>query len=164
MNLTPGKLQVTLPSDTEILVTRELAAPRALVYDAHTKPEMVKRWLHGPDDWSMPECEIDLRVGGRYRYLWRQNDGAIEFAASGKFLEIVPGEKLVSTEAFEGPMNMGGEAVNTLTLAERNGKTLVTLLMRYPTKAIRDAAIETGMNDGIEMGYARLELQLAAAT
>ena len=160
MNLSPGKLQVTLPSDCEILVTRELAAPRALVYDAHTKPEMVKRWLYGPDGWSMPLCEIDLRVGGRYRYLWRQLDGAIEFAASGKYLEIVPGEKIVSTEAFEGPMNMG-EAVNTLTLTERNGKTLVTLLMRYPTKAIRDAAIETGMNDGIEMGYARLEPMIA---
>jgi uncharacterized protein YndB with AHSA1/START domain len=161
MNLTPGKLQVTLPSDTEILVTRELAAPRALVYDAHTKPDMVKRWLHGPDDWSMPICEIDLRVGGAYRYVWRQLSDGLEFSARGTFREIVPGEKIVSTEAFEGPMNMG-EALNTLTLSERNGKTLVTLLMRYPTKAIRDAAIETGMNDGIEMGYARLEGQLTA--
>jgi len=163
MNLTPGKLQVTLPSDCEILVTRELAAPRALVYDAHTKPEMVKRWLHGPDDWSMPECEIDLRVGGTYRYVWRQLSDGLEFSARGKFVEIVPGEKIVSTEVFEGPMNLG-EAVNTLTLTERNGKTLVTLLMRYPSKAIRDQAIETGMNEGIEMGYARLEGQLTAAT
>jgi uncharacterized protein YndB with AHSA1/START domain len=161
MHLSTGKLQVTLPGDCEILVTRELAAPRALVYDAHTKPGMVQRWLHGPDDWEMSRCEIDLRVGGRYRYQWRQLDGAVEFAAGGKFLEIVPGEKIVSTEAFEGPMNMG-EATNTLAFSERDGKTIVTLLMRYPTQAIRDAAIKTGMNEGIEMGYARLDAQLAA--
>jgi uncharacterized protein YndB with AHSA1/START domain len=161
MSLNTGKLQVTLPSDTEILVVRELAAPRALVYDAHTKPEMVKRWLYGPDGWSMPLCEIDLRVGGRYRYRWRQASDGVEFGLGGKFLEIVPGEKIVSTEAFEGEMNQG-EAVNTLTLTELKGKTTVRLLMRYPSKEIRDGAIATGMNDGIEMGYARLEVQLSA--
>jgi len=163
MNNAPGKLQVTLPSDTEILVTREIAAPRALVYDAHTKPEMVQRWLHGPEDWSMPQCEIDLRVGGRYRYVWRQKSDGMEFAAGGTYVEIVPGKKIVSTEAFEGGMNMG-EALNTLTFTDRNGKTLVTLLMRYPSQAVRDAAIATGMNDGIEMGYARLEGQLGGAS
>ena len=161
MNYSTGKLQVTLPGDCEILVTRELAAPRALVYDAHTKPEMVKRWLYGPDDWSMPLCEIDLRVGGRYRYVWRQLSDGLEFSSSGKFLEIVPQEKIVSTEAFEGPMNLG-EAINTYTFTEQNGKTCVRLHMRYPSKEIRDRAIESGMNHGIEMGYARLEGQLAA--
>ena len=164
MKLNTGKLQVMLPSDCEILVTRELAAPRALVYDAHTKPEMVQRWLYGPDGWSMPVCKIDLRVGGRYRYVWRNlTNASQEFAAGGVFREIVSGEKLVSTEAFEGEMNQG-EALNTLTFAERNGKTLVSLLMRYPSQAIRDGAIGSGMNEGIEMGYARLELQLPAAT
>ena len=163
MQLNTGKLQVTLPSDCEILVTRELAAPRALVYDAHTKPEMVQRWLYGPDGWSMPVCKIDLRVGGRYRYVWRNLANASqEFAAGGVFREIVAGEKLVSTEAFEGEMNQG-EALNTLTFTEQKGKTLVSLLMRYPSKEIRDGAIGSGMNEGIEMGYARLEGQLPAS-
>lgn len=163
MSLNTGKLQVTLPSDTEILVVRELTAPRALVYDAHTQPEMVKRWLYGPDGWSMPLCEIDLRVGGRYRYRWRQLSDGAEFGTGGKFLEIVPGERIVSTEAFEGEMNQG-EAINTLTFAEQKGKTTVSLLMRYPSKEIRDGAIATGMNDGIEMGYARLEVQLGGGS
>lgn len=161
MNYNTGKLQVTLPSDCEILVVRELAAPRALVYDAHTKPAMVQRWLYGPEGWTMPVCEIDLRVGGLYRYRWRQLSDGTEFGLGGKFLEIVPGEKIVSTEAFEGGMNQG-EAVNTLTLTEQKGKTTVRLLMRYPSKEIRDGAIATGMNDGIEMGYARLDTQLSA--
>ncbi len=155
-----SKLKVTLPSACEILVTRELTAPRQLVYDAHTKPEMVKRWLFGPDGWSMPVCEIDLRVGGRYRYVWRQVGGEMEFAASGKYREIVSGEKIVSTESFEGDMNQG-EALNTLSFTEQNGKTLVSLLMRYPSEEVRDGAIKSGMNDGIEMGYARLEAQLS---
>src|SRR5688572_4457031 len=158
MNYQTGKLRVTLPGACEILVTRDLAAPRQLVYDAHTKPEMVKRWLFGPDGWSMPVCEIDLRVGGRYRYRWRQRDDGGEFGLGGKYLEIVPGEKIVSTEAFEGELNQG-EAINTLTLNERNGVTTVSLLMRYPSEEIRDRAIKSGMNEGIEMGYARLDEQ-----
>jgi len=163
MKYNTGRLQVTLPGDCEILVTRELAAPRRLVWDAHTKPEMVQRWLFGPDGWSMPLCEIDLRVGGRYRYVWRNlADPGMEFGSGGKFLEIVPGEKIVSTEAFEGVMDQG-EAINTLTFTEAQGKTLVSLHMRYPSQAIRDGAIESGMNDGIEAGYARLEGQLGAA-
>lgn len=163
MNLNTGKLQVTLPGECEILVIREIAAPRHLVYDAHTKPEMVKRWLYGPDDWSMPVCEIELRVGGRYRYVWRNLGNGTEFATGGKFLEIIPGEKVVSTEAFEGALNQG-EATNTLTFSEHNGKTLVALHMRYPSKAIRDGAIASGMNDGIETGYARLDRQLGGAS
>jgi len=155
-----SKLRVTLPGDCEILVTRELAAPRHLVYAAHTQPEMVKRWLYGPDGWSMPLCEIDLRVGGRYRYVWRQLSDGTEFGVSGKYLEIVPQEKVVSTESFDGPMNQG-EATNTLSFAERNGRTVIALHMRYPSKAVRDGAIASGMNDGIEMGYARLEVQLS---
>ncbi len=102
MKYNTGKLKVTLPGDCEILVTREFAAPRQLVYNANTKPEIVQRWLFGPDGWSMPRCEIDLRVGGRYRYLWRNGETGQKFASGGKFLEIVPLEKIVSTERFEG--------------------------------------------------------------
>ena len=158
MNYNTGKLRVTLPSACEILVTRDLRAPRQLVFDAHTKPEMVKRWLYGPEGWSMPLCEIDLRAGGRYRYRWRSQADGVEFGLGGRFLEIVPGEKIVSTEAFEGELNQG-EAINTLTLTERNGVTTVSLLMRYPSEEIRDRAIKSGMNEGIEMGYARLDRQ-----
>ena len=161
MKYNTGKLQVTLPGDCEILVTREFAAPRRLVYDAHTKPEIVPQWLYGPDGWSMPVCEIDLRVGGRYRYVWRNEASGQEFATGGIFSEIVPQEKLVSTERFEGAMDMG-EAVNTLTFEDRNGKTHLALHMRYPSQEVRDTAIKSGMNDGIEMGYARLEGQLSA--
>jgi uncharacterized protein YndB with AHSA1/START domain len=161
MKYNTGKLKVTLPGDCEILVTREFAAPRRLVYDAHTVPAVVQQWLYGPDGWSMPVCEIDLRVGGAYRYVWRQRSDGMEFGVRGTFREIVPHEKLVSTERFEGPMDQG-EAVNTLTFEERNGKTHLALHMRYPSKEVRDGAIQSGMNDGIEMGYARLEGQLAA--
>ena len=162
MKYNTGKLQVSLPGDSEILVTREFAAPRRLVWDAHTVPAIVQQWLHGPDDWFMPTCEIDLRVGGTYRYVWRQRSDGLEFSSIGKFLEIGPYEKIVSTERFEGPMDLG-EATNTLTFAERNGKTQLALHMRYPSKEVRDTAIKSGMNDGIELGYARLENQLAAA-
>ena len=160
MKYNTGKLQVSLPGDCEILVTREFVAPRRLVYDAHTIPAMVQQWLYGPDDWSMPVCEIDLRVGGTYRYVWRQRSDGLEFSSTGKFLEVVPQEKIVSTERFVGPMDLG-EAVNTYTFEERNGKTHLALYMRYPSKEVRDTAIKSGMNDGIEMGYSRLEIQLA---
>ena len=157
MKYNTGKLKVSLPGDCEILVTREFVAPRTLLFDVHTKPEMVKRWLFGPDGWSMPVCEIDLRVGGRYRYVWRNAATGQEFATGGKFLEIVSPEKIVSTEQFEGEMGAQGEAVNTLTFEEHNGKTHLALHMRFPTKDSRDGAIESGMNDGIEAGFARLE-------
>jgi len=159
MKLNTGKLKVTLPSDCEVRLTRVFAAPRSLVFDANTKPEMLKRWLFGPDGWSMAVCEIDLRVGGKYRYVWRHTDGR-EFASGGKFLEITPPEKIVSTERFEGAMD-SGEAVNTLEFTERDGKTTVTLTMRFPSKEARDGAIQSGMNEGIELGYARLDKILA---
>lgn len=161
MKYNTGKLKVTLPSACEIEVVREFAAPRQLVFDAHTKPEMVKQWLFGPDGWSMPVCEIDLRVGGKYRYVWRNMSDGREFACGGKYVEIAPPVRLVSTESFEGEMNMG-EAVNTLTLAEKAGRSVLTLTMRYPSQEIRDGALQSGMNDGIEAGFARLEEQIAS--
>lgn len=159
MKYNTGKLQVTLPSDCEIVVTREFAAPRQLVYDAHTKPEMVQRWLFGPEGWEMPACDIDLRVGGHYHYLWRNKLTGVEFGAGGAFLEISPPVKIVSTERFDGAMDQG-EAINVLELTEKAGKTIMTLTMRYPSKKVRDAALQSGMNEGIEAGCARLETQL----
>jgi len=161
MKFNTRKLKVTLPSDCEVRLIREFAAPRQLVFDANTKPEMLKRWLFGPDGWSMSVCEIDLRVGGKYRYVWRHADGR-EFGTGGKFLEIVPPEKIVSTEQFEGALDQG-EAVNTIEFTEHAGKTTVTLTMRFPSKQVRDDAIKSGMNQGIETGYARLEKIFAAS-
>jgi uncharacterized protein YndB with AHSA1/START domain len=162
MKFNTGKLKVTLPSDCEILVTREFAAPRQLVFDAHTKPEMVKQWLFGPAGWSMSICEIDLRVGGKYRYVWRNESEGQEFGTAGVFMEIGAPGKIVSTERFEGALDQG-EAVNTMLLTEKAGKTVLTLLMRYPSKEVREGALQSGMNEGIEMSFARLEQQLAAA-
>jgi len=161
MKLNTGKLKVTLPSDCEIRLTREFAAPRPLVFAANTKPAMLKRWLFGPDGWALAVCNVDLRVGGKYRYVWRHKDGR-EFATGGKFMAIARPEKIVSTERFEGALDHG-EAVNTTEFIEKSGLTTVVLTMRFPSREVRDGAIKSGMNDGIELGYARLDQILAAS-
>ena len=155
MKYNTGKLQVTLPSDREIQLTREFAAPRQLVFDAQTKPAMVKHWLFGPDGWSMPECIIDLRVGGRYHYVWRHTDGR-SFGTGGSFVEIVSPARIVSTEKFDDAPHPG-EALNTMVLHEEAGVTRLTLTMRFPSNKIRDLALKSGLNDGVELGFARLD-------
>ena len=155
-------LKVTTPTDTEIVMTREFAAPRQLIFDAHTKPELVKRWLLGPDGWSMPICEIDLRVGGRYRYVWRNDSTGAEMATGGRFLEIVAPERLASTERFEDPW-YEGEAVNTIVLVEAEGRTMLTQTMRLGSQEARDGIIATGMATGVATSYDRLERILAEA-
>src|SRR5262249_8384065 len=121
----PGELKVTASGDRAIVMTRDFDAPRALVYEAWTRPELVSRWLLGPSGWTMPVCEIDLRAGGRYRYVWRKEKTGEQMAMGGVFREVVPPERLVATEAFEQPW-YPGEAVNTTTLVERDGRTTVT--------------------------------------
>ncbi|MFZ0736287.1 MAG: SRPBCC family protein [Candidatus Acidiferrales bacterium] len=153
-------LQVTLPSDREIAMTRVFDAPRRLVFDAVTNPALVKQWLLGPPGWLMPICEIDLRVGGAYRYLWRSTEGA-EMGARGVFREIVPPEKLVSTEKFDEPW-YPGEALLTTVLAEQGGKTTLTLTVLYESREARDAVLKTGMKDGVAMSYDRLAAFLAS--
>lgn len=148
-------ITVTTPSDREVLVTRSFAAPRQLVWDCHTKPELVRRWMLGPDGWSMPICDVDLRVGGKYRYRWRNDADGSEFGFTGQFEEIVAPTRLVTIERLEG---MEGEgALNTLVLEEKSGKTLMTLTMRFASKEARDGALATGMTDGMETSYQRLE-------
>ncbi len=153
------KLTVATPSDREVVVTRQFNAPRNLVWDAHTKPELVKRWLLGPDGWSMPICEIDLRVGGAYRYGWRNDADGNEFGFEGVHREIVNHERIVTTERFVGPPGdmPPDEAVNTLVLTEAHGRTTLTLTMLFASKEARDGAVATGMTDGMEQGYQRLE-------
>jgi len=158
-----GALMVTTPSDREILMTREFDAPRHLVFDAFTKPELVRRWLLGPDGWSMPICEIDLRVGGRYRYVWRNDKNGKEMATGGVFREIVAPERLVNTEKFEDPW-YPGESVVTTTFEERSGRTTVRQTMLMETREARDGVLKTGMETGVERSYQRLEEQLAELT
>lgn len=145
---------VTTPSDREIVVSRKFNAPAQLVWDAHTTPELAKRWLFGPDGWTMPECEIDLTVGGAYRYLWRAADGSHEFGSRGIHREIDAPNRLVTTEKMDG---FDGEAVNTLTLTEADGVTTLTIAMLFPSKEIRDGALQSGMADGMGTSYDRLE-------
>jgi uncharacterized protein YndB with AHSA1/START domain len=153
-------LVVETPSDREVRVTRTFNAPRSLVWDCHTKPELVRRWLLGPPGWSMPLCEIDLRIGGKYHYRWRNDRDGTEFGFNGIFREIEALARIVTTEWFDGAE---GEALNTLMLAERSGKTVMTLTMLFPTKEARDGALATGMTDGMEASYQRLD-QIAAST
>ncbi len=150
---TPGNLQVTTPSDREIVMTRVFDAPRHLVFEALTTPELVKRWLLGPPGWSMPVCEIDLQVGGAYRYGWRQDDGGKEFGTGGVFREILPPERLVHTERMDGAP---GEALVTNRLTEQGGRTTLTLTLRFDSKEIRDGALESGMEKGVAVSYDRL--------
>jgi uncharacterized protein YndB with AHSA1/START domain len=150
-------VNVTLPSDREIVVTREVNAPRSVVFDAWTRPEHVQRWMLGPDGWTMPVCEIDLRPGGAWHFVWRGGDGA-ELEMRGVYQEIVPPERIVNTESWGGPWP---ETLNTLTLDERDGKTTITITIRYASKEARDAALETGMTEGMSATFARLDEYVA---
>ena len=149
----PTPVDVTTPSDREIVVKRSFDAPRSLIWDCHTKPELMKRWLLGPPGWTMPVCEVDLRVGGAYRFRWSDGQGH-EFGSQGEHLEIAAPEKLVTSEKMEG---FDGASTNTLVLTEEDGKTLLTMTMVFPTKEVRDAALQSGMADGMAMSYDRLQ-------
>ncbi|HEV3479687.1 MAG TPA: SRPBCC family protein [Gaiellaceae bacterium] len=148
-----GKAVVTLPADDQILITREFDAPKHLVYKAFTTPELVKRWWHA-NRGEMTVAEIDLRVGGKWRYAMVA-DGGIEVAFHGEYREIVPNERIVSTEIFEGMPD--AEAVNTLTLREEDRRTTLTILVQHESKEHRDAHIESGMEDGLQDALDLLE-------
>ena len=148
-------LKVTTPSDREAVITRVVDAPRGMVFDAHTKPELVRRWLLGPPGWTMPVCEIDLRVGGKYRYVWRKSDGQ-EMGMGGAFTEIMRPARIVATQLFDQDWT-GGETIVSTEIVEKNGKSTITTTVRYATREARDAALQTGMTTGMEAGYERLE-------
>jgi len=156
-----GALVVTTPSDREILMTRVFGAPRQLVFDAFTKPDLVRRWLLGPDGWTMPVCEIDLRVGGRYRYVWRNEKSGKEMATGGVFRDVAAPARLVNTEKFEDPW-YPGEAIVTTTFEEERGRTTVRQSMRLESREIRDGILKSGMESGVERSYERLEEEFAA--
>jgi uncharacterized protein YndB with AHSA1/START domain len=151
-----GTLQVTTPTEREIVLTRVFNAPRRLVFDAFTKPDLLKRWMFGPDGWELAVCEIDLRVGGKYRYVWRRERTGTEMGAGGVIREIVVPERLVATEKFDEAW-YPGESVGTIALAEQGGKTAMTQTLRYESREARDAALKSGMEEGMAAGYDRLE-------
>jgi uncharacterized protein YndB with AHSA1/START domain len=155
---TSRSAKVTLPADDQILITREFDAPRELVYKAFTTPELVRRWWHAKRG-EMTVADIDLRVGGTYRFV--MDSGGFEVGFHGEYLEIVPGEKIVSSEVYEGlPEGVSeedGSTVNTATFTEEDGRTTLTLLIQAANKTSRDAIIESGMEDGLQDALDLLE-------
>ena len=160
MTINAAKLEITTPSDREIAMTRVFDAPRDLVFDAWTKPELLTRWLGIHNGWTFPVCEVDLRVGGTFRWVWRNPDGS-EMGVGGVYEEIVRPERLVNTEKFDEPW-YPGEAVDTLVLVENDGRTTSTLTMRLESKEARDGVLKSGMETGLESAYARLDELLAS--
>jgi uncharacterized protein YndB with AHSA1/START domain len=147
-----GTTTFTTPSDREVVMTRVFDAPRRLVFEAWTSPEHVPHWMLGPEGWTMPVCEIDLRPGGAWHFVWRRSDGS-EMGMRGEYREIKPPERLVSTE------NWGAdwpETLNTVVLSEKDGKTTMTLTVLYPSKEAREAALKTGMKEGASQSFDRL--------
>lgn len=156
-----GSAVVTLPSDTEILITRLFDAPAALVFKAYTTPELVRRW-YGFETSEWIVCEIDLRVGGKWRYVTREGDMEVGF--HGEYREIAPPGRIVATEAFEGiPDPDGNAALNTVTLDEVDGVTTMSVLVQMTSKENRDMLIESGMESGMQVSYDRLEDVLRTA-
>jgi uncharacterized protein YndB with AHSA1/START domain len=153
--LYPDSFTVSTPSDREIQVTRDFHAPRRLVFDAFTKPDLVRRWLLGPPGWTMPVCEIDLRVGGAYRYVWRK-EGEKDMGMGGVFRDIVPSERLVATERFDDAW-YPGEALDTTVFVEDAAITRITITVLYQSREARDTARRSGMEHGMAAGYNRLE-------
>lgn len=155
-----GPLEISTPSDREVVVTREFDAPRELVFDCHTKPDLVRRWLLGPPGWTMPVCDIDLRVGGRYRYVWRGPD-AEELAVGGTFRLIERPERIDTAELFDQDWT-GGETFVTTLFTEQGGRTTATVTVLYSSRQAREGALATGMTDGMEMSYRNLDRLLAS--
>jgi uncharacterized protein YndB with AHSA1/START domain len=155
-------LQIATPTDREVVLTRVVAAPRGMVFDAHTKPDLIQRWLLGPPGWTMPVCEIDLRVGGTYRYVWESAEGH-RMGMGGTFTAIVRPSRIVATQIFDEDWT-GGETTVSTEIVEQNGKSTITTTVRYASREARDAALQTGMAQGMEAGYERLDDLLKETT
>jgi len=160
------KAQVSFPSDREVLVTRTFQAPRQLVWDAYTKPELVRRWMLGPPGWTMPVCEMDVRVGGAFRWVWRSDEDGSQFGFHGEYLEVSAPAKLRNTEIFDpgdigGTMGENNTCMTSVTFTEQGGVTTLVTLMDFGSKEGRDAAVSTGMTDGMETSYQLLDALLA---
>ena len=159
----PDSFKVFTPSDCEIQVTRNFDAARRLVFDAFTKPQLVRRWLLGPPGWTMPLCEIDPRVGGAYRYVWRSEQDGSQMTIGGVFREVIPLERLVASEKFDDAW-YPGEALDTTVFEEMRDITRTTITILYESKEARDTARRSGMEHGMAAGYDRLESLLPTLT
>lgn len=160
--------QVTLPSDREVRVTRTFKAPRQALWDAHTKPALVVKWMLGPPGWSMPVCEMDVREGGSYLWRWKRDADGKQFGFHGRFNEVREPAKLVHDEYYDagdigGSMPTNDPALVTLELSEAGGVTTLVCTMRFSSQEARDGAVATGMTDGMEMGFQRLDDLVAKA-
>jgi uncharacterized protein YndB with AHSA1/START domain len=155
-------VEVTTPSDREVRVTRTFKAPRQLVWDAHTKPELVTKWMLGPPGWTMPVCDMDVRPGGAYTWRWQSDEDGKQFGFHGTFDEVNAPARLTHDEYYD-PGDTGGDmptndpALVTLELSEAGGVTTLVCTMKFSSKEARDGAVSTGMTNGMEMGYVRLD-------
>jgi len=157
-----GRLQLTTPSDREISMVREFDAPRELVFQAYTTPELLKRWLGVHNNWVLAVCDIDLRPGGKYRYVW-EGPNRMAMGMGGTFKEVKAPERIVATEKFDDSW-YPGEAESTVTLVEKNGKTTLTLTVRYESMAARDAVLRSPMEQGVAIGFDTLAVILSELT
>ncbi len=158
--------EVSTPSDQEVLVKRSFDAPADLVWRAYTEPDLMRRWLTAVPGWLMPVCEMTTEVGGKYRWRWRDEENGVEFGFTGEMLEVEPHSKIVHTQIYD-PGTVGGSmgdsaSVITVTFNETDGMTNVATLIKFASKADRDAAVSTGMTDGMEMSYKQLDEVLNA--
>ena len=158
--------EVSTPSDREVLITRSFNAPANLVWQAYTEPELMRRWLTAMPGWSMPVCEMSTEVGGMYRWRWRDDENGQEFGFTGEMLEVELNSRIVHTQHYDSGDtdfgSMGGEpSIITVTFTESNGITNMATLIKFASQADRDAAMSTGMTDGMEMSYAALDGVLA---
>ncbi|MGE0739934.1 MAG: SRPBCC family protein [Hyphomonadaceae bacterium] len=158
----PAPVQVTLPSDREVRVTRQFNAPRQLVYDAHTKPELVRKWQAGYEGWDMSVCDMDVSVGGKYRWQWKNREDGKRFGFFGTFTEVNASAK-ITHEQFYDPgemdfaMPVGDPCIVSVELSEKGGVTTLVCNMTFASKEARDGAVATGMTDGMEYNYAHLD-------
>ncbi|MEI2718677.1 MAG: SRPBCC family protein [Gemmatimonadales bacterium] len=157
----PNPTEVTLPSEREVRVTRAFNAPRQLVWDAHTRPELIARW-QGYYGWEMPVCDMDVRVGGKYRWQWRNREDGMRFGFFGTFLEVDVPSKLVHAQYFDAgnsdfAMPEGDPCIVSVDLSEVDGVTLLVCNLTFVSQDARDDAVSTGMSDGMEHSYTRLD-------
>jgi uncharacterized protein YndB with AHSA1/START domain len=151
-----GALEITAAGEREIVITRAFDAPRHLVWEAHTKPELLKKWLLGPDGWELVVCDMDLRVGGKYRWVWRKEKIGKEMGMGGVYREVKAPERIVSTEKFDDPW-YPGEGVGTLVLTEEDRKTKLVQTTLYESREARDGVLKSPMDEGLIASYDRLE-------
>ena len=159
--MTKSELKLTTRGDRELVMTRTFDAPRKLVFDTFSKPEYIHRWLLGPDGWAMPVCEVDFKVGGKWRYVWKK--GNEEMGAGGSFRDIKAPDRIVHSERFDDPW-FEGESIVTTTFVEKDGRTTVEMVMAFDSKETRDGVLKSGMETGVEVSYARLDAILAEAS